>query len=51
MHQELYEKRRKVLNAEYEPTEEECDFPSDDEEDKELCKDMEQKAKIDENET
>ena len=52
MHQELYEKRRKILNAEHEPTEEECDFPSDDEEEEEkvLSKDMEDKVKIEENE-
>ena len=50
MHQELYEKRRKIVNSEYEPTEEECDFPSDDEEDKELSKDMEEKAKIEDKE-
>lgn len=50
MHQALYEKRRLVVSAEYEPTEEECDFPSDDETDdeKNLSKDMEEKAKIDE---
>lgn len=48
LHQALYEKRKLVVNAEYEPNEEECDFPSDDEEDeKDLCKDMEDKAKID----
>ncbi|XP_071531264.1 nucleosome assembly protein 1-like 1 isoform X3 [Panulirus ornatus] len=52
MHQSLYEKRRQVVNSEYEPNDEECDFSSDneDEEDKSLSKDMEEKAKIDEKE-
>lgn len=52
MHQGLYEKRRQVVTSEYEPNEEECDFPSDDETDdeKNLSKDMEEKAKIDEKE-
>ncbi|KAG7162464.1 nucleosome assembly protein 1-like 1 isoform X2 [Homarus americanus] len=52
MHQSLYEKRRLVVNSEHEPNDEECDFPSDDEEeeDKGLSKDMEEKAKIDEKE-
>uniref|UniRef100_A0A0P4WGJ0 Nucleosome assembly protein 1-like 4 n=1 Tax=Scylla olivacea TaxID=85551 RepID=A0A0P4WGJ0_SCYOL len=50
MHQALYEKRRHVVTSEYEPNDEECDFPSDDETDdeKNLSKDMEEKAKIDE---
>lgn len=52
MHQSLYEKRRLILNAEVEPTDEECDFTLDDEEeggeegDKELCQDLESKAKV-----
>ncbi|XP_076033735.1 nucleosome assembly protein 1-like 1 isoform X3 [Oratosquilla oratoria] len=48
MHQKLYEKRRQVVNSEYEPTDAECDYPSDseEEEDKELSKDMEEKAKL-----
>ncbi|XP_064092472.1 nucleosome assembly protein 1-like 1 isoform X3 [Macrobrachium nipponense] len=50
MHQELYEKRKKIVNSEYEPNEEECDFPSDDEEEKDLSKDMEEKAKIEDKE-
>lgn len=50
LHQALYDKRRLVVGSEYEPTDEECDFPSDDETDdeKNLSKDMEEKAKIDE---
>lgn len=50
MHQALYEKRRQVVVSEYEPNDDECDFPSDDETDdeKNLSKDMEEKAKIDE---
>lgn len=31
----LFIKRSEIVNAKYEPTEEECDFPSDDEEDDE----------------
>ncbi|XP_018024183.1 nucleosome assembly protein 1-like 1 isoform X2 [Hyalella azteca] len=49
-HQRLYEKRRQILNAEVEPTDEECDFKLDDdaedEEDKNLCNDLEKKAKV-----
>lgn len=51
LHQALYEKRKHVLNGDYEPTEEECDFPSDseeEEEEKELCKELEDKAKLEE---
>jgi len=47
LHQTLYEKRKGIVNAEHEPNDDECDFPSDDEEDeKDLCKDMEDKAKL-----
>lgn len=49
-HQKLYEKRLKILNAEHEPTDEECDFtlddPAEEEEDKDLCQDLEEKAKV-----
>ena len=50
LHQALYDKRRLVVGSEYEPNDDECDFPSDDETDdeKNLSKDMEEKAKIDE---
>merc|ERR1711874_552615 len=50
MHQALYEKRGKVVNASHEPTDEEADFPSDDEDEKDLSKEMEEKAKIEEKE-
>ncbi|KAF2360480.1 Nucleosome assembly protein (NAP) [Trinorchestia longiramus] len=51
LHQPLYEKRRQILNAEVEPTDEECDFKLDDEdaaeeEDTNLCQDLEKKAKV-----
>lgn len=55
-HQELYEKRRQIVTAAHEPTDEEADFTlgSEDEEekektegeDKELCEDLETKAKV-----
>ena len=53
MHQRLYEKRRTIVTAEYEPNDEECDFTLDDEteeeEDKELCQDLKEKAKVEDN--
>merc|ERR1719337_387820 len=39
MYKPLYEKRTKITKGDYEPTEEECDWPSD-EEDEELAGDM-----------
>jgi len=42
----LYEQRFKVLTGAYEPNDEECQWPSDDEE--ELSKDLDNKAKIEE---
>jgi len=52
MHQTLYDKRGKVVNATHEPTDEEADYPSDDddEDEKDLSKEMEEKAKIEEKE-
>ncbi|KAL7647993.1 UNVERIFIED_CONTAM: hypothetical protein RMT77_001609 [Armadillidium vulgare] len=55
LHQKLYEKRKTILNGEYEPTEDECDYPSsedeeEEQEDKELCKELEEKAKVEEKE-
>jgi len=43
----LYSKRTQITKGEYEPTEEECDFPSDSEdEEAELSEDIKDKAKI-----
>lgn len=42
----LYEKREKIINGHYEPTEEECQWPSDDEE--ELAKQLNEKVTIEE---
>lgn len=45
MYKPLYEKRTKITKGDHEPTEEECDWPSD-EEDEELADDMKDKAKL-----
>ncbi|KAL3266206.1 hypothetical protein HHI36_010389 [Cryptolaemus montrouzieri] len=42
----LYEKRDKVVNGSYEPTEEESQWPSDDEEE-DIAKELKEKVKID----
>jgi len=43
----LYQKRTQIIKGDYEPTEEECDFPSDSEdEEAELSEDVKDKAKI-----
>uniref|UniRef100_A0A1B6DHR9 Nucleosome assembly protein 1-like 4 n=1 Tax=Clastoptera arizonana TaxID=38151 RepID=A0A1B6DHR9_9HEMI len=42
----LYEKRSNVVNGQYEPNDEECDFSSDDEKDDELSNEMKTKVKI-----
>lgn len=43
----LYNKRTQIIKGEHEPTEEECDFPSDSEdEEAELSEDVKDKAKI-----
>jgi len=43
----LYKKRSQITKGEYEPTEEECDFPSDSEdEENELSEEVKDKAKI-----
>merc|ERR1712018_713091 len=44
MYKPLYEKRTKITKGDYEPTEEECDWPSDEED--ELAGDMKDKAKL-----
>ncbi|XP_066154278.1 nucleosome assembly protein 1-like 1 [Euwallacea fornicatus] len=43
----LYEKRNQIINGDYEPTEEECQWPSDDE-DEGLQKALKEKVKIEE---
>merc|ERR1711963_239124 len=45
MYKPLYEKRTKITKGEYEPNDDECDWPSD-EEDEELAEDMKDKAKL-----
>ncbi|KAK9876693.1 hypothetical protein WA026_014072 [Henosepilachna vigintioctopunctata] len=45
----LYEKRNKIVNAHYEPVEEECQWPSDDEED--IVNELKEKAKIENKES
>jgi len=49
-HQPLYAKRKLILSGEHEPTEEECDYNSDDESPEELSKQLADKAKVDESE-
>jgi len=66
MYQPLYQKRSKITKGEYEPNEDECQWPSDDEEegdakpvnkhiyfsdDEELASDMKDKAKIEDEKT
>jgi len=48
----LYDKRFSIIAGEHEPTTEESDFPlrPEDEKEKELCKEMEDKAKVEEEE-
>jgi len=43
----LYEKRAQITKGEYEPNEDECDWPSDDEE-SELAEDVKEKVKVNE---
>ncbi|KAI5732477.1 hypothetical protein M8J76_000711 [Diaphorina citri] len=43
----LYDKRDAIVNGTYEPNDEECDWPSDEEED-ELSKELKEKAKVQE---
>uniref|UniRef100_A0A2S2QC59 Nucleosome assembly protein 1-like 1-B n=1 Tax=Sipha flava TaxID=143950 RepID=A0A2S2QC59_9HEMI len=47
LYADFYNKRSDIVQGNYEPTEEECDFPSDDEDDvKDLSTDMEGKVKL-----
>merc|ERR1719230_2179531 len=52
MYQPLYQKRAGITKGEYEPNDDECQWPSDDEEeDKELAGDMKDKAKLEDEKT
>merc|ERR1712045_107950 len=51
MYLPLYEKRSKVTKGEHEPNDEECQWPSDDEDDEELAGDMKDKAKLEDEKT
>merc|ERR1719228_2687125 len=42
----LYDKRTLIASGEYEPTEEECDWPSEDEDEEELAENVKEKAKV-----
>merc|ERR1719266_1400870 len=51
MYKPLYDQRAKITKGEYEPNEDECEWPSDDEEDEEeLAGDMKDKAKLEKEE-
>merc|ERR1711953_898858 len=51
MYKPLYDQRAKITKGEYEPNEDECEWPSDDEEDEEeLAGDMKDKAKMEKEE-
>merc|ERR1719242_292760 len=52
MYKPLYEQRGRITKGEYEPNDDECQWPSDDEEeDKELAGDMKDKAKLEDEKT
>jgi len=52
MYQPLYQKRAGITKGDYEPNDDECQWPSDDEEGEEdLAKDMKDKAKIEDEKT
>merc|ERR1719318_2352181 len=46
MYTPLYDKRTLIASGEYEPTEEECDWPSEDEDEEELAENVKEKAKV-----
>ncbi|MGH0144163.1 UNVERIFIED_CONTAM: hypothetical protein FKN15_006993 [Acipenser sinensis] len=46
LYQPLFDKRSEIINAAYEPTDEECEWKADEEE--ELTEEMKEKAKVDE---
>merc|ERR1712013_549856 len=45
MYTPLYDKRTLIASGEYEPTEEECDWPSEDEDEEELAENVKEKAR------
>jgi len=47
-HQSLYEKRRTIIGGEHEPSEQERDYGLKPDEDEQLCQELEEKAKVDE---
>merc|ERR1711997_877180 len=52
MYQPLYQKRSIITKGEYEPNDDACQWPSDDEEDdEELANDMKDKAKLEDEKT
>merc|ERR1711910_174946 len=46
MYKPLYDQRAKITKGDYEPNEDECEWPSEDEDDEELAGDMKDKAKL-----
>lgn len=42
----LYNKRDEIINGSYEPNDDECEWPSDEEEDDELSKELKEKVKL-----
>jgi len=46
MYKPLYDQRAKITKGDYEPNEDECEWPSDDEDEEELAGDMKDKAKL-----
>jgi len=51
MYLPLYNQRSKVTKGEHEPNDDECQWPSDDEDDEELAGDMKDKAKLEDEKT
>merc|ERR1719510_1842093 len=46
MYKPLYDQRAKITKGNYEPNDDECEWPSEDEDDEELAGDMKDKAKL-----
>jgi len=51
LYQPLYQKRSTITKGDYEPNDDECQWPSDDEDDEDLASDMKDKAKIEDEKT
>merc|ERR1719273_1792984 len=51
MYKPLYDQRAKITKGEHEPNDDECQWPSDDEDDEELAGDMKDKAKLEDEKT